>query len=133
MYGVGYGSRGRITTKEQANTLAIIDMSIMDVEKCKQHASAANATNTSENKKSIGVSPLASSANSYCTIGNEPFSSMCHGDSGSPLIQINDGKPSVLEFLLAVLPWYVLMKRAISMLQTYIQVLNHTITLSTAL
>lgn len=99
LYGVGYGSRGRVTTKEQANTLAIIDMSVMDVETCKQHASAANATNTSENKKSIGVSPLASSANSYCTIGNEPFSSMCHGDSGSPLIQINDGKPSVLGVL----------------------------------
>ncbi|EDP57999.1 trypsin-like serine protease [Vibrio sp. AND4] len=98
-YGAGYGVRGDITTQEEGNTLAKVAFDIIDVDECKQHASAANSAITSVDKRSIGVSPLASSVNSYCTIGTKPFSSVCKGDSGSPLIQINDGKPSVLGVL----------------------------------
>lgn len=98
-YGMGYGVRGEVTSKEEGNTLAKIDLNLLDVEICKQYAFASNSEITSEIKNTTGVGPLASSINSYCTTGVKSFSSACHGDSGSPLIQINDGKPYVLGVL----------------------------------
>ncbi len=98
-YGMGYGVRGEVTSKEEGNTLAKIDLNLLDVEICKQYAFTSNSEITSEIKNTTGVGPLASSINSYCTTGVKSFSSACHGDSGSPLIQINDGKPYVLGVL----------------------------------
>ena len=101
LYSLGYGAIGDSTVDENKEKsllrpLSKINSEIVNSSACKLHSDSTYNTHTDDKNLSKGVPSSIASKDLICTIAVQPFSSVCWGDSGSPLIQTTNGKHEIV-------------------------------------